>query len=364
VYLMQSWFTISEVCIYLARLSYLRKYVIKYSQEIIMKQECVDEFKTLDLPFETHISTCVDHDDVAHEDMEFVWVIEGAVNIVCEKKLYVLTADTVFMIYMNQNHSITSKQGSLMISIRMKKDYLVENKLYFDKIPFRNRVYSFKELAHKYHEVPLIISQIVLLLTSRGPFPNIRYKIIGYYNMFIYDLYSVRMQEKYLDIKKKNYDEYLIRFHKVIEYINTNYAKKITLDSLAQLVNISSFRVSHFISERLGISVQEYIQDVRFEHALLQLKNTNLPIKEIVIRCGFSDAKYLNVMMKKKFHITAFRYRKIMKDNDSFGIKGYSYPKLVNELTNRLQLMDRGVYMDDTFGLRENIKDSNQDSTL
>lgn len=320
-----------------------------------MIQPCQDEFEEFDLPFKTYISSCVDHDEETHEEMELVWIIEGKASILCEKKRYELTADSVFMIYMNQRHSIKSELDSIMISFRLKKNYLIEHHLYFDKIPFKNRVFTFEELALKYHAVPLIISQIILLLKTCNPSPNIRYKIIGYYNMYIYDLYSVRMKDRYLDIKKKNYDEYLIRFHKIIEFINHNYHQQITLSTLSTLVNVSTFRLSHFIRDTLGISFQEYLQNTRFEHALLELKDSQLPIRDIVKKCGFSDAKYLNSLMKKRFHLTALKYRVIMKDSENFGIKGFSYPKLLHELTFRLHQIDKGIYMRDTFGLKDNF---------
>ena len=87
-----------------------------------MIQTCIDEFEALDLPFKTYISTCIDHGEETHEELEFIWVIEGKVEIICEKKAYDLTSDTVFMIYMNQKHSIKSMDGSLMFSLRLKKD--------------------------------------------------------------------------------------------------------------------------------------------------------------------------------------------------------------------------------------------------
>lgn len=320
-----------------------------------MIQTCIDEFEALDLPFKTYISTCIEHEDETHEEMEFIWVIEGKVTIICEKRTYELTSDMVFMIYMNQKHSIKSESESLMFSFRLKKDYLLEHHLNFDKIPFKNRIYPFEELAQKYHAVPLIISQIILLLKTSNPSPNIRYKIIGYYNMYIYDLYSVRMKDRYLDIKKKNYDEYLIRFHTIIEYINFNYQHPITLNTLAELVNLNPFRLSHFISDRLGISFQEYLQNIRFEQALKALKNTNLPISVIVKNCGFSDPKYLNALMKKKFHITALKYRSIMKNSENNSLYKFNYPKLLTELSERLHQIDKGLYMHDTFGLKQNV---------
>lgn len=320
-----------------------------------MIQTCIDEFESLDLPFSTFICTFLDHETEAHDEMEFIWVIEGNVTIVCEKKTFELSSDNVFMIYINQAHSIQSTPNSLMFCFRLKKQYILDHHLRFDKLPSPNRIFSFQELAQKYHAVPLIISQIILLLKTQKPNPNIRYKLIGYYNMYIYDLYSVRLKERYLDVKKKNYDIYLIRFHTVIDYINKNFKQPISLNTLADLVQISPYRLSHFIQDRVGISFQEYLQNIRFEYALKELKNTNLPISEIVINSGFSDPKYLNRLMKKNFHVTALKYRSLMKINENKDVYQFNYPKLLEELSVRLHQIDKGIYMHDTFGLKENV---------
>jgi AraC-like DNA-binding protein len=320
-----------------------------------MRQNCIDAFEQYDLPFECYFNAYVDHDEEVHDELEFIWLFEGKVVIDCEGKTYELTPDHVFIIYINQKHSMKSFGDTISISFRFKKSYLRSLNLFFDKLPFKNRVFTFDELAHKYHEVPLIMSQLITLMKPLDSIVNTRYRLIGYYNMYLFDLYSVRLKERYLDIKKKNYDLYLIRFYKINAYINKHYTEKITLETLAKLVNISAHRLSHFIKEILGISFQEYLNNVRLEKVLYELKNSDTPIREIVTNCGFSDQKYLNALMKEKFHVTALKYRKIMKDDIHFGVKGFSYPKMLMELTHKLHKISDHANMEDTYGLKMNV---------
>jgi len=301
---------------------------------------CKDAFKEYDLPFECYFNACVDHDEIIHDELEFIWLLEGCVTIECEGKTYTLTPDTVFIIYIHQRHLMRSDGYTLSASFRFKKDYLKKLNLYFERLPFHNRVFTFDELARKYHEVPLIMSKLIALMKSPDSVVNTRYQLIGYYNMYVFDLYSVRLKEKYLDIKKKNYDVYLIRFRKISSYLNTNYAQKITLETLAEIAGISSHRLSHFIKEILGITFQEYLGKIRLEKALYELKNTDHPIREIVKNCGFSDQKYLNAIMKELFHVTAHQYRNIMKDNIHFGIEDFNYPSMINEFSRKLLDID------------------------
>ena len=142
--------------------------------------------------------------------------------------------------------------------------------------------------------------------------------------------------EKYLDIKKKNYDTYLNRLQKISSYIDAHYIDKISLEALSEVAGISAHRLSHFIKEILGISFQEYLSKIRLEKALHDLKYTDLPIKQVVINSGFSDQTYLNALMKDLFHVTAHEYRKIMKDDVRFGVSDLSYPSMLLEFTKKL----------------------------
>lgn len=308
-----------------------------------MKQNCVDAFEAYDLPFECYFNACVDHEEIVHDELEFIWLLEGNITITCAGNVYRLEPDTVFIIYIDQKHSMKSDGYTLSASFRFKKAYLKALNLYFERLPFKNRVFSFDELAHKYPEVPLIMMQLIKLMQGGEDVVHTRYQLIGYYNMYVYDLYSVRLKEKYLDIKKKKYDAYLARFHKINTYIEANYSQKITLEELATLTEISTYRMSHFIKEILGISFQEYLTKVRLEKAIQMLKNTDTPINEVVKKCGFSDQKYLNAIMKSLFHVTAHGYRQIMKDDKPNKSDVINHLNMVMEFSKKLQTIDQIV---------------------
>lgn len=301
-----------------------------------MNQNCIDVFKAYDLPFECYFNACTDHETVVHDEIEFIWLLEGRATIWCEGHTYELTPDSVFIFYVHQSHSMKSDELTFSVSFRFKKDYLKSLHLYFERLPFRNRVFTFDELAAKYPEVPLIMSQLITLMKSPDSIVNTRYQLMGYFNMYLFDLYSVRLKEKYLDIKKKNYDTYLLRFQKISAYVDAHYAERISLEALAGAVDISPSRLSHFIKEILGISFQEYLSKVRLEKAVSALRHTDMPIKDVVISCGFSDQKYLNALMKDLFHLTAHQYRKIMKDDLQMGAGDFSYPDMLLEFTRKL----------------------------
>lgn len=320
-------------------------------QVMTVIKNCKDVFKDYELPFETYFAQCINHENEVHEEMELIWLIRGSAKIICDGKEYLLTSQTIFMIYMNKVHSISSSEDSIIISYRFKKDHLRKNNLAFETIPFMQRVYSFKELAYKYHEVPLLISQLIKLLITKKPSPIIRYKIIGYYNMYIYELYNFLLKEKYLDVKKLNYDEYLIRMNSIIEYTNQHSHKKISLEELSELTGVSTFRISHFVKEYLGISYREFLQNSRFENAIKRIKETKDSIAEIAKKSGFSDIKYLNQLMKEKFHMTALKYRKLIQERVNQVDAEANISEFIKELQICLQRIEEDRDFQDTYGL-------------
>jgi len=308
-----------------------------------MKQDCIDVFKAYDLPFECYFNAGMDHEEVVHDEIEFIWLLEGSATIWCEGETYTLLPDTVFIFYVHQKHAMKSEGDAFSVSFRFKKEYLKKLNLYFERLPFKNRVFDFDELAYKYPEVPLIMSSLIELMKSPDTSVNTRYQLIGYYNMYVFDLYSVRLKEKYLDIKKKKYDAYLSRFQEISAYIDAHYSEKITLKNLADLSGISPSRLSHFIKEIVGISFQEYMNKVRLEKAVYALKHTDKSIRDVVESCGFSDQKYLNAVMKEYFHLTAHKYRKIMKEDIHLGVKDFSYPDILVEFNKKLHKIRSGA---------------------
>ncbi len=275
-----------------------------------MNESCIDIFKEQELPFKTFFLRSVHHEDQVHDEIELIWLLKGKMEVVCDGVFYELTDQTLFMLNIGQLHSVHA-DDAIVITYRFKKDHLIENQVMFEQYSFENRVYTFEELVVKYKEVPLLIAQLLqILLKPQDNF--IRYKVVGYYNMFVYELYTMLQKEKRLDVKSKNYDEYLKRVRDISEYVKKNFRDKIKLDLLAEKVELSTFRLSHFVKEYFGISLQEYTRKVRLDHALKLLNESELSVVEISEHSGFSDVKYLNQAIKNRLGITALKYRKLM----------------------------------------------------
>ncbi len=277
-----------------------------------MNQLCVDVFQEYELPFKTFFSKGVLHKDQVHDEVELIWVLRGSVVITCDGSDYSLGSQTLFMINIGQVHTIQSSADSVIITYRFKKEHLAKNNVTFDEFRFENKVHTFDELVAKYREVPQLVTQLLSILITPNQSNVVRYKIIGFYNMLVYELYTMLLKERYLDIKKRNFDNYMDRLSKVTSYVQEHFKRKVSLDEVADLVNLSKYRLSHFVKEYLGIPLQEYIKRIRMDFALKLLRESSESVVEVASLSGFSDVKYLNEALKERLGMTALKYRKLM----------------------------------------------------
>ncbi|MDD3403516.1 MAG: AraC family transcriptional regulator [Hespellia sp.] len=95
------------------------------------------------------------------------------------------------------------------------------------------------------------------------------------------------------------------------EYINNNYEKTITLDQLADMYYINKFYLSRIFKEEHGVTIHNYIQQLRITHAKRLLRFSDMNINEIATVCGLNDANYFSRVFKKVEGISPGEFRKI-----------------------------------------------------
>lgn len=90
------------------------------------------------------------------------------------------------------------------------------------------------------------------------------------------------------------------RIEKVMDYINKNYQKSVSLQEVAQLTNMAEAAFSRFFKNRSGLTFVETLTDIRLGHATRMLINSTQSISEIAYQCGFNNISNFNRIFKKK----------------------------------------------------------------
>lgn len=89
----------------------------------------------------------------------------------------------------------------------------------------------------------------------------------------------------------------------VIQYMNTNYMKDISLDKLSKNMYLSTVYLSKIFKEETGDSPINYLIKIRLAKAKELLKKKKMPIKVVAQSVGYKDAYHFSKLFKKYYGI-------------------------------------------------------------
>ena len=99
-----------------------------------------------------------------------------------------------------------------------------------------------------------------------------------------------------------------------IQYINTHYHQRLTLDDLAGRVFLSPPYFSRIFKEETGETFTAYLNRVRVDRSRELLRHKHLRLADIALLVGFEDQSYFTKVFKKVTGIPPLRYREGLGD--------------------------------------------------
>ncbi|WNS43117.1 AraC family transcriptional regulator [Paenibacillus sp. MMS20-IR301] len=84
----------------------------------------------------------------------------------------------------------------------------------------------------------------------------------------------------------------------VIDYIQENYRRNLTIAELAELIHVHPNYFIRIFKQHFGTSPIQYINQQKIEEAKLLLISTDLPLASICSRVGIADISYLSRLFK------------------------------------------------------------------
>ncbi len=114
---------------------------------------------------------------------------------------------------------------------------------------------------------------------------------------FIESVYSSQ------DVKKMS------QLKPAIEYMQYNYSEPLTLADIAKAAHLSVSRLAHLFREQMGITIVDYLTNIRINHAKRMLLTTEDNCTRICYEVGYNNQSYFTRVFKQITGLTPRQFR-------------------------------------------------------
>jgi beta-xylosidase/AraC-like DNA-binding protein len=252
----------------------------------------------------------------ARKNIELLYVLEGTVDITIEGKKKNLHNEDVLLVNADKYYTFCAEGTVLMsfftVSYELITDilhgadilFLCDSTTHHDD-RFKNLTKILKELINNY------------LLHTKKTYMNF------YHISLCYQLLDC-LTTQFLVTKIPNTAagreksiKYKDRIHVINNYLYENYKEPLSLQNLADELNLTTEYISRFFKKVYGMTFLKYLSNIRLYHAVEELLNTNSPITRIIYDNGFANIAIFNKTFKSAYGMTPFEYRSRLAESSA-----------------------------------------------
>ena len=128
---------------------------------------------------------------------------------------------------------------------------------------------------------------------------------------YLIDILRKLWKEKKKECKKCCNNAYSLHIKKAIDYMDSRYEENITLDDVADYINLNKSYFSSLFKKETGKTFTEFLNEIRIEKSkelLLEDKNS---ILDIALAVGFNNQNYYNIIFKKITKQTPSEFKRL-----------------------------------------------------
>lgn len=114
-----------------------------------------------------------------------------------------------------------------------------------------------------------------------------------------------------LQVQNKKSEEFQ-KIAESVSYIKKNYHESLIVEDLADMAGMSLYQYEQRMQKIFNITAGQFIQKTRMEAALWKLRETDEPIIDISLNCGYADQSAFSRQFKKTIGISPAQYRYVV----------------------------------------------------
>ena len=98
-------------------------------------------------------------------------------------------------------------------------------------------------------------------------------------------------------------------FDELKQFLKNNLSRDISVEEMADVMNLSRSHFTRLFSKEMGISPRMYLEDIRLKTAMGLLFKEQISVKETAALCGIYDVNYFCRLFKKRYGISPGKYK-------------------------------------------------------
>ena len=250
------------------------------------------QFEGITQPFPSHF----------HEYYVIGIIENGRRTMLCNDTRYDIAAGDILLLNPNDTHSCVQSDNGIFnycafnIQLDVMNNYVKEITGKDDCVRFTQNVIRDTELFGSLRSLHKILT------SGNNDFEK---------EEILYFAFS-QMIEEYGGIYDNEEMKYNSDVEKICGYINTHFAKRITLDELCKISALSKSTLIRSFTKAKGITPYRYLENIRLAEAKKLLEGGELPI-DAAIQTGFSDQSHFTNFFKEYIGLSPKQYRDIFR---------------------------------------------------
>lgn len=101
---------------------------------------------------------------------------------------------------------------------------------------------------------------------------------------------------------------YSWKVRQTMNQIREKYQEALTVESLAEELGISGDRLRHLFKQETGMTVLDYLIQIRMEHAKKMLRDKRIKVYEIAEKVGYKNSQYFSQVFRKMVGVNPLVY--------------------------------------------------------
>ena len=299
----------------------LDKYFQDYNNSIKAASVCIDEntVKQFDLiKDEVVVNRFVYRDAEAlhtHNFIEFCYVESGIAEHFVNGKKFRMERGQMAILYPGVKHEFVPVREATMSNIMFSSNLL--KSVYIDESTKEVLQNIFRQgtarVVQFFGMTMVDIEQIVAKMVEEFSLKRTGYREVMCNYLAVLLIHIVRRIKEDIGTLTDKETRISKTIPKILEYVEENYEKKLTLDEVAKIGYYNRKYFCTLFRENVGKTFSEYLTELRVQKAMDILLSSDIAVDDVCYKVGFSDKKTYYKQFKAITGTTPAKFRKTKK---------------------------------------------------